>query len=66
VKEDALWLSEKAQIDETAALRVAVEECQSRAAARLITLFSEEELASIRETAGNSTSMQLLRSNVLF
>ena len=56
MKEDALWLSEKAQIDETAALRVVVEECQSRAAGRLIAPFSEEELASIRDTAGNSTS----------
>ena len=57
MKEDALWLSEKAQIDETAALRVVVQECQSRAATRLRTPFSEEELAGIRETAGNSTSM---------
>ncbi|TVY90578.1 Nucleoporin [Lachnellula willkommii] len=56
VKEDALWLSEKAQIDETSALRVVVVECQSRAAARLSAPFSEDELTNIRETAGNSTS----------
>ncbi|TVY27193.1 Nucleoporin [Lachnellula hyalina] len=56
VKEDALWLSEKAQIDETSALRVVVEECQSRAAARLSAPFSEDELTNIREAAGNSTS----------
>ncbi|TVY42497.1 Nucleoporin [Lachnellula occidentalis] len=56
VKEDALWLSGKAQIDETSALRVVVEECQSRAAARLSAPFSEDELINIRETAGNSTS----------
>ena len=56
MKEDALWLSEKAQIDETSALRVVVEECQSRAAARLSAPFSEDELTNIREAAGNSTS----------
>lgn len=54
VKEDALWLSAKANVDETAALRIVVEECQSRAAARLLGPLSEEELASIRETVGNN------------
>lgn len=66
MKEDALWLSGKAQIDETSALRVVVVECQSRAAARLSAPFSEDELINIRETAGNSTSKQLLGINVLF
>lgn len=54
VKEDALWLSQTARIDETAALRIVVEECQSRATARLLGPLSEEELASIREAAGNN------------
>jgi nuclear pore complex protein Nup188 len=54
VKEDALWLSQTARIDETAALRIVVLECQSRATARLLGPLSEEELASIREAAGNN------------
>lgn len=54
VKEDALWLSKTAQIDEVSALRITVEECQSRATAQLQGPFSEEELASIREAAGES------------
>ena len=54
IKEDALWLSSTVKIDEVTALRVVVEECQSRASAQLLGSFSEEELASIREAAGNS------------
>lgn len=54
IKEDALWLSKAANIDEISALRIVVEECQSRAAAQLLGPFSEEELASIRDAAGNN------------
>lgn len=54
IKEDALWLSKVTKIDEVAALRVVVEECQSRAAAQLLGPFSEEELASIRDAAGDT------------
>jgi len=54
IKEDALWLSNTAKIDEVSALRVVVEECQSRTSALLLSRFSEEELLSIREAAGNS------------
>ncbi|KAE8452536.1 hypothetical protein EG329_000439 [Mollisiaceae sp. DMI_Dod_QoI] len=54
IKEDALWLSKVAEVDEISALRVVVEECQSRPAAQLLGPFSEEELVGIREAAGNS------------
>lgn len=54
MKGDALWLSQTARVDETAALRIVVVECQSRATARLLGPLSEEELASIREAAGNN------------
>jgi nuclear pore complex protein Nup188 len=54
IKEDALWLSKIANIDELSALRVVIEECQSRTAAQLLGRFSEEELISIGEAAGNS------------
>jgi nuclear pore complex protein Nup188 len=54
VKSDALWLSKVAEIDEVSALRIAVEECQSRSSAQLQGPFSEEELTSIREAAGES------------
>ncbi|KUJ15390.1 nucleoporin-like protein [Mollisia scopiformis] len=54
IKEDTLWLSRVARLDEVSALRVVVGECQSRAAAQLLGPFSEEELVGIREAAGNS------------
>lgn len=54
IKEDALWLSKVAKLNEISALRIVVEECQSRAAAQLLGPFSEEELVGIREAAGNS------------
>lgn len=54
VKEDAIWLSQEAKIDEVSALRVAVVECQSRTSTQLLGRFSDEELASIHEAAGNS------------
>jgi nuclear pore complex protein Nup188 len=54
IKEDALWLSKAAKVDEVSALRVVVEECQARPAAQLLGPFSEEELVGVREAAGNS------------
>jgi nuclear pore complex protein Nup188 len=61
VKEDALWLSNEAKIDEVAALRIVLEECQDRPSAQLLGRLSNEELASIQEAAGTSqASMALL------
>lgn len=40
--------------DEVSALRIVVQECQARVSAKLLGDFSEEELASIREAAGDS------------
>ena len=54
VKEDALWLSHEAKIDEVSALRVVVAECQSRTSTQLLGRFSDEELASILQAAGNN------------
>jgi nuclear pore complex protein Nup188 len=54
LKEDALWLSASAKIDEVSALRIVVQECQARTTAKLLGRFSEAELASIRESAGDS------------
>lgn len=54
VKDDALWLSKKVEIDEISALRIVVGECQSREYTQLSGPFSEEELASIQESAGES------------
>ncbi|KAI1007226.1 Nucleoporin [Podosphaera aphanis] len=53
IKEDALWLSKKAHLDEVVALRLAVVESQCRSAALLLGPLSEEELSSLREAAGN-------------
>lgn len=52
IKADALWLSEKAGIDEITALRISVLEWQNRPAARLLTRFSEEEVTSLQNAAG--------------
>lgn len=55
VKEDALWLSRVAQLDEVSALRIVVVECQSRDITLLLQPFSEEELVGLREASGNSS-----------
>jgi len=52
IKADALWLSEKAGIDEITALRIVILEWQNRPAARLLTRFSEEEVTSLQSAAG--------------
>lgn len=54
IKGDSLWLSKVAKLDEVTALRLVTEECQFRTSAQLLGEFSEEELSSIRDAAGNS------------
>jgi nuclear pore complex protein Nup188 len=56
IKEDALWLSKEAAIDEVSALRVVVVEWQTRAFTQLLDPFSNEELAGIQDAAGQSQS----------
>lgn len=51
IKEDALWLSQKADIDEITALRIAVLEWQTRPATRLLAKFSDEETTSLQSAA---------------
>lgn len=53
IKEDALWLSKKAGIDEISALRLTVLEYQTRPYAQLLGDFSPEEAASLHEAGGN-------------
>jgi nuclear pore complex protein Nup188 len=52
IKADALWLSDKAGIDEVAALRIAVLEWQDRPATRLNLSFSSEEATSLQSATG--------------
>lgn len=52
IKADALWLSEKAQLDEITALRVTVLEWQERPATRLTTSYSPEEATSLQSATG--------------
>lgn len=52
IKTDALWLSEKAGIDQITALRIVILEWQNRPAARLLNRFSEEENTSLQGAAG--------------
>lgn len=63
VKEDAIWLSNEARIDEVTALRIVLEECQDRSSAQLLGRFSNEELASIREAAGATQASTALLSD---
>lgn len=62
VKEDALWLSKEAEIDEVAALRIVVGECQDRPSAQLLGRLSNEELTSIQEATGTSQASTVLLS----
>ncbi|KAL2827624.1 nucleoporin subcomplex protein binding to Pom34-domain-containing protein [Aspergillus cavernicola] len=55
IRADALWLSEKAGIDEVSALRIAVLEWQDRPATRLLDRFAEEEATSLKGAAGIDT-----------
>ncbi|RDL41232.1 Uncharacterized protein BP5553_01211 [Venustampulla echinocandica] len=54
IKDDALWLTKIANLGEVSALRLVVQEYQSRTSAKLSGPFSEDELSSIRESAGDS------------
>ncbi|KAI0199594.1 nucleoporin subcomplex protein binding to Pom34-domain-containing protein [Astrocystis sublimbata] len=62
VKEDALWLSRNARINEVAALRVVIVEYQLRPASQLLGPVSNQDLASLRAAAGAATSQT---SNVI-
>lgn len=52
IKADSLWLSHEAHISEYAALRLAVQEWQTRPAVQLLSGLTEEEVLSVREAAG--------------
>ncbi|KAI2469022.1 nucleoporin subcomplex protein binding to Pom34-domain-containing protein [Annulohypoxylon bovei var. microspora] len=52
IKEDALWLSKNARINEIAALRVVVIEFQSRPRNQLLGPISNQDVANLREAAG--------------
>ncbi|KAI1075311.1 nucleoporin subcomplex protein binding to Pom34-domain-containing protein [Whalleya microplaca] len=62
IKEDALWLSDKAPISNVAALRVVAVEFQSRAKSQLAGPISNQDLANLREAAGaaNTQSTHIL------
>ncbi|KAL4999117.1 nucleoporin subcomplex protein binding to Pom34-domain-containing protein [Aspergillus recurvatus] len=55
IKADALWLSEKAGIDEVSALRITVLEWQTRPASRLLGRLADEEATSLKGAAGVDT-----------
>ncbi|RMZ77982.1 hypothetical protein DV738_g4135, partial [Chaetothyriales sp. CBS 135597] len=52
IKQDALWLSTEANVDETEALRITILEWQYRPEACLKAGFSDAELASLRDALG--------------
>ncbi|KAI0480456.1 nucleoporin subcomplex protein binding to Pom34-domain-containing protein [Xylariaceae sp. FL0804] len=52
IKEDALWLSKNARIDEVAALRVVVVEYQSRARNQLLGPISTQDVTNLRAAVG--------------
>ncbi|KAI1406973.1 nucleoporin subcomplex protein binding to Pom34-domain-containing protein [Hypoxylon sp. FL1857] len=56
IKEDALWLSKNARINEIAALRVVVIEFQSRPRNQLLGPISNQDVANLREAAGATNS----------
>ncbi|KAI8958005.1 nucleoporin subcomplex protein binding to Pom34-domain-containing protein [Daldinia sp. FL1419] len=56
IKEDTLWLSKNARINEIAALRVVVIEFQSRPRDQLLGPISNQDVASLREGAGASNA----------
>ncbi|KAF7939052.1 uncharacterized protein EAE98_001388 [Botrytis deweyae] len=60
VSEDARWLSGMVKIDEVTALRLVVQEHQSRAYAQLLGKLSEEELISLQDAFGNKKSTNFL------
>ncbi|GAP90039.2 putative Nup188p-like protein [Rosellinia necatrix] len=52
IKEDALWLSKNAKINEVTALRIVIVEHQSRSASQLLGPISNQDVASLRAAAG--------------
>ncbi|KAG2415233.1 hypothetical protein HFD88_006424 [Aspergillus terreus] len=52
IKADALWLSQKACIDEVSALRTVILEWQNRPGTRLLARFADEEATSLQGAAG--------------
>lgn len=52
IKDDAIWLSKNARINEVAALRVVVIEFQSRLRNQLLGPISTQDVANIQEAAG--------------
>lgn len=52
IKEDALWLSKNARINEVAALRVVVIEYQSRPTSQLLGPISNQDVAGLRAAVG--------------
>ena len=62
VKEDALWLSKEARIDEVSALRIVIVECQDRPSTQLLGRISKEEVLKIQEAARTSQASTVLLS----
>ena len=52
MKQDAIWVSKHAEIDEVSALRIVVLEWQNRPNAQLLSRFSEEEITSLQDVVG--------------
>ncbi|KAI8628618.1 nucleoporin subcomplex protein binding to Pom34-domain-containing protein [Xylariaceae sp. FL1651] len=62
IKEDALWLSKNARVNEVAALRVVVVEYQSRSVSQLLGPISKQDVANLRAATGATNTQS---SNVL-
>ncbi|POS87258.1 hypothetical protein EPUL_002156, partial [Erysiphe pulchra] len=54
IKEDTLWLSKEANLDEISALRIVLLECHARNSNRLLGPFSDEEVANLQEATGKN------------
>ena len=55
IKEDSLWLSKEARIDELAALRLALLEWQNRPAEKILSGFAGEEYKSVQDVAASAS-----------
>ncbi|KAL1297497.1 hypothetical protein AAFC00_005016 [Neodothiora populina] len=55
IKDDALWLSKEANIGQVDALRIVMLEWQNRAAAQLLSEWSEEERLSVQNVTADAT-----------
>ncbi|KMU74957.1 hypothetical protein CISG_00885 [Coccidioides immitis RMSCC 3703] len=73
IEGDALWLSKKTLIDEVSALRLAVQEWQSRPELDLLNQFSEEDVASLQSVvsvgqlshqAGGTQALEFLKGPI--